>query len=420
MIARARVAPSLSLGVLILTMLAIPDQRARGQAVERGQWENILKLVSADVEKNFYDPRLKGLDWAALTEETRKRINTLDDTGQMILAVSALLSQLQDSHTYFVPPRLTAQADFGFKARAYGNDVRVYEIKKKGPAEKAGLRVGHAILVLNGVPLDRHNLREVLRLVTRVVPARTLELQVAFPGEPPGTVRIPARLITTQEYQYLGSVWRVVDEQRARDVHVNFSHKEHGNGVLYVSIPTFTASPDVTYSVISRARPAKALILDLRGNAGGWMETTLTFLGFFSDKPELLARRVSRTGSQDLTIKPRNPGFQGSIIVLVDSDTASAAELVSRYLQFSHKAVVLGDVTRGMVSEGQIIEGKIGARFVTYFATVVTSATLVMPDGEELEGRGVIPNVHCIPSAEDLVRGADPCLDKATALATGK
>jgi carboxyl-terminal processing protease len=371
------------------------------------------------VQKNFYDPQLKGLDWAALVEETRQRINTSNDAGQMLLAVSALLSQLQDSHTYFVPPRLTAQADFGFKARAYGNDVRVYEITKKGPAEKAGLQAGQTILSLNGVPLDRHNLRLVLRLVTRVVPARTLELQVASPGAQPLSVRIPARLITTREHQYLDSVWRVVDEQRARDVHVNFSHREYGSAVSYVGIPSFTASPDVTYSEISRARHAHALILDLRGNAGGWEQTMMTFMGFFTEVPDVLARRVSRSETQDLTIKPRNSGFRGSIIVLVDSDTASAAELATRYLQLSHKAVVVGDVTSGMVSQGRVIQEKIGARWVMSFATVVTTAKLVMPNGEELEGRGVVPDVPCLPSPEDLVRGVDPCLDKAIALAKG-
>ena len=89
---------------MLLTAFGVIAQQASAQSVERGVWEDILKLVSADVEKNFYDPQMKGLDWAALTEETRERIRTSSNTGQMILAVSALLSRLQDSYTYFVPP----------------------------------------------------------------------------------------------------------------------------------------------------------------------------------------------------------------------------------------------------------------------------------------------------------------------------
>ena len=402
---------------LLLSAFAMLAQPALAQNVERGEWEDILRLVSADVQKNFYDAQMKGLDWAALTEETRVRISTSNNTGQMILAVSALLSRLQDSHTYFVPPRLTTQADFGFKARAYGNDVRVSEVTNKGPADKAGLRVGEAITSLNGVPVDRRNVRELLRIVTTLAPSPVLDLAVASSGAQPRTVHIPAHLITTQGHQYLDSVWRVADQQRARDIHVNFSHRDYENGVSYVGIPSFTASPEITYSEISRAKHAHALVLDLRGNGGGWEETLTAFLGFFADQPSVLAKKVSRFQSQDWMIKPGNSGFSGSVIVLVDSDTASAAELAARYLQLSHKATILGDLTSGMVNQGHIVEGKIGARFVLAFAVVVTSARLVMPNGEELEGHGVIPDVGCVPTQEDLVREVDTCLDQGIALA---
>ncbi len=417
MIAKAKNPFLLKLILLVLTAFATLAPQGLAQSVERGEWEDILKLVSADVQKNFYDPQMKGLNWAKLTEETRERIKNSNNAGPMILAVSALLARLQDSHTYFVPPPLTAQADFGFSARAYAEEVRVYEITKKGPAEKAGLRVGDRILSLNGVPVDRSDVREVLRLVTRVVPATALDVAIASSGPQPQAIHILARMITKQENQYLDSVWRVADQQRARDIHVNFAHKEYENGLSYVGIPGFTAPPDLTYSEINKARHAKVLILDLRGNRGGWEETLTAFLGFFTDQPDVLARRVSRSQSQDWMIKPRNSEFRGSIVVLVDSDTASAAELAARYLQLSHKAVVLGDRTSGMVNEGHIIQEKIGARFVMPFAAVVTSAKLVMPNGEELEGRGVIPDAQCVPTQEDLFGDLDSCLDRAVALA---
>jgi len=234
MIAKAKNPFLLKLILLVLTAFATLAPQGLAQSVERGEWEDILKLVSADVQKNFYDPQMKGLNWAKLTEETRERIKNSNNAGPMILAVSALLARLQDSHTYFVPPPLTAQADFGFSARAYAEEVRVYEITKKGPAEKAGLRVGDRILSLNGVPVDRSDVREVLRLVTRVVPATALDVAIASSEPQPQAIHILARMITKQENQYLDSVWRVADQQRARDIHVNFAHKEYENGLSYV------------------------------------------------------------------------------------------------------------------------------------------------------------------------------------------
>src|SRR5260370_39246927 len=109
--------------------------------VERGRMEAILTLVSKDVQKNFYDPTLKGLDWSALTEQARQRIRSADHVGAMIGAISALLYQLRDSHTVFYPAGTNgSRAIYGFKAHPFADEVLVYELEKGGPAAKAGLQ----------------------------------------------------------------------------------------------------------------------------------------------------------------------------------------------------------------------------------------------------------------------------------------
>jgi carboxyl-terminal processing protease len=182
-------------------------------------------------------------------------------------------------------------------------------------------------------------------------------------------------------------------------------------------VPSFNASPELTYSELNKARHADLLILDLREDIGGWEDSLTALSSFFINQPDLLAKKISRTQSQDWIIKPRDSGFHGSIIVLVDSASASASELAARYLQATHKAVVIGDVTSGRVNQGQLFMEKIGARFVMPFASYVTTAKVVMADGDVLEGRGVIPDVQCVPTPDELIRGVDPCLEKAIALA---
>ena len=402
--------------VMIAAFTTIPKPSS-GQNVQRGQWEDVLKQVSVDVQKNFYDPGMKGLDWSALTDETRQRIQASSNVGQMILAISSLLDRLQDSHTYFIPPPLTSYSDFGFRAKAYGDDVRVYKVEKKGPADKAGLQVGDTILSINGVTVDRNNVHEILRIVTSLAPATAMDLVLVPSGAQARTLHIPSHSIPTQPHQYIDSVWRVADMQRALDARIDFSHKEYEGDVFYIAIPSFRASPEVVYSEIEKARRARALVLDLRSNGGGLAETVAEFLGFFTDHPTVAAKIVSRSQTQDWTVKPRDSGFSGSTVVLVDSNTGSGAEVVARYLQLSGKAIVVGDSTSGMVNEGQLVRGKIGAGFVMPFATMVTTARLVMSNGEELEKHGVIPDEKCIPTAQDMIQGADPCLDKALALA---
>jgi C-terminal processing protease CtpA/Prc len=86
---------------------------------ERRRAEQILNLVSKDVQNNFYDDALKGLDWPALMEQARQRIRSAEELGQMHGAISALLYQLHDSHTVFIPPKRKIKAVCGFKAKPF-------------------------------------------------------------------------------------------------------------------------------------------------------------------------------------------------------------------------------------------------------------------------------------------------------------
>jgi hypothetical protein len=90
---------------------------------ERRRAEQILNLVSKDVQNNFYDDALKGLDWLALTEQARQRIRSAEELGQMHGAISALLYQLHDSHTVFIPPKRKIKAVYGFKAKPFANNI---------------------------------------------------------------------------------------------------------------------------------------------------------------------------------------------------------------------------------------------------------------------------------------------------------
>src|SRR5690348_10991616 len=75
---------------------------------ERGRMEDIMDVVAKDIEKHFYDPRLKGVDWKAITERARQRIRQADHLGDMLGAISSVPYQLNDSHTVFIPPGRSA------------------------------------------------------------------------------------------------------------------------------------------------------------------------------------------------------------------------------------------------------------------------------------------------------------------------
>ena len=127
---------------------------------------------------------------------------------------------------------------------------------------------------------------------------------------------------------------------------------------------------------------------------------------------------ISREKPHALTVKP-NPrdGYTGKLIVLVDSRSASAAEIFARTVQLKGRAKVLGDVSSGNTMQAQhdvfFDQGPLRA---VYFVSV-TIGDLIMPDGHSLEGIGVTPDEILLPTAADLANGRDPVMAQAAALA---
>jgi len=126
--------------VLFVNSIVFPVE---GQSVgyERSRAKSILKQVSKNIEKNFYDPELHGLNWKELTDQTRERIEGANSVNEMLTAIFSLVDKLQDSHTVFLPPERVATPQFGFTAKAFGQEIRIYELNEDGPAAKAGFVV---------------------------------------------------------------------------------------------------------------------------------------------------------------------------------------------------------------------------------------------------------------------------------------
>jgi hypothetical protein len=87
--------------LLVILLACCVASYSENIKAERRRAEQILNLVSQDVQNNFYDQTLKGLDWSALTEQARQRIRSAEELGEMNGAISALLYHLHDSHTVF-------------------------------------------------------------------------------------------------------------------------------------------------------------------------------------------------------------------------------------------------------------------------------------------------------------------------------
>jgi C-terminal peptidase prc len=375
---------------------------------ERGRMEDIMDVVARDIQKNFYDPSLKGVDWKAITERARQRVRQADHLNDMLAAISSVPYQLNDSHTYFIPPGRWVSVDYGFEAEPFGKDILVYKMKKDSPAINAGVQLGDKIVAMGGFAAKRENFFEMVRYFEILSPATELTLVVVRGNEPPRSIKIPAKV----EYRNLrdyNEIRRIIDVQEPI-----YKHRDYDGNVGYLKLRAFMLSAFDVDSMVKKVKSSSSVIIDLRGNGGGAIETLSSLAGYFTDQPYEMANEVARDKAEALRVKPQHPKITVPVFVMVDNASASASEMFARDMQIRKRATVIGDTSGGRVNKAKIFWEYVGG---FYFGTEIAVSRVVMENGDELENHGVTPDEFCIPTAQDLHQEKDPCLDLALELA---
>jgi C-terminal processing protease CtpA/Prc len=191
---------------------------------------------------------------------------------------------------------------------------------------------------------------------------------------------------------------------------------EVSDKLLIWKMPQFDMTVDDVRNEIDRVKKWPAVVLDLRNNGGGAVETLEGMIGAFVGEKTKIGDVKSREPQRPITSKKAGPAYPGALVVLVDSGSASASELFARMMQLTQRAKVLGDRTSGSVMESRVYDHMIGDNSGIFFGSSITIADIIMPDGKSLENAGVVPDEVLLPTAEDLASGRDPVLARAASL----
>jgi carboxyl-terminal processing protease len=387
---------------------------------DRAQAQEMLKTVVSDVGQFYYDPKLLGTDWDARVRKAKEVIANATTVQAATLEIAAVLESLNDSHTYFLPPRYSILVDYGWEFQMLGDRCYVTHVKAGSDAEVKGLRPGDEVMMINGVMPTRENIWK-MQYKLYLYPQYAPRVGLFDPSSKKiRKVDVAAKVWETQSVR--NKIW-----DKHEDMFSTLGGEElrHGSrihsqqidpGLMILKIPEFNQTDLAIENLLDSASKHQALIMDLRGNPGGSVSVLKNWVrGVFPDDVKI-ADRVWRgkTEAEVAKGKPRHI-FSGKLIVIVDSDSKSAAEHFARVVQIEKRGIVLGDRTSGMTMEGKLHVHP--GRF-TYGATV-TRAELVMKDGKSLERLGVTPDETIIPVASDLANGRDPVLARAVELAGG-
>ncbi|MHB8216741.1 MAG: S41 family peptidase [Candidatus Sulfotelmatobacter sp.] len=384
--------------------------------IERDQTQSMLRAIASDVKKHYYDPTLHGLDWDRSVREAQTRIDQAGDIGQALSEIAALLDLLKDSHTFLLPPARYNRYDYGWEALTIGAHCYVTQVRPGSDAAAKGVTHGDEILTVNGFAPTKKNLIRMEYLLHVLRPQPALRLELRAPDGKARTVDVATKIIQGNQAKDASGGEDVWGKEQTIESMKVWRHKrteDMGDQLMILKLPVFFYTPAEIESIIGKARRHSALIIDLRGNGGGSVEVLSLLLGRMFDHDVKIADRVGRSVRSPQIAKSASPHFDGKLIVLVDSRSASAAELFARVVQIEKRGTVVGDVSSGQVMEAKHYIDREGVYSVLFYGASITDADLIMTDGRSLEGVGVTPDQTILPTATDLAVGHDPVLARA-------
>ena len=399
--------------LILVVALASPLVGAQQiSKLDRGRAEEILKLAVKEVKKHYYDPTLHGFDIDAREQQAMTRIANSQSLGQALTAIGWTLDGLNDSHTVFIPPIRTMHVDYGWQMQMIGNDCYVTRVKPGTDAEKKGLKAGDQVLSVNGFTILRGDFQKFEYVFYLLRPLPEMELKVRSPEGAERTL-----MIKSGQYQETRDMnhWDL-DQYLREGMEENRNVFYETDDVLFLKLKSFEEDEKQVNEVLGELHNKKAVLLDLRGNPGGAVDVLARVLGDFFDHKVKIGDRVGREKQKPQFTETSRDPYSGKVVVLVDSHSASAAEIFARVMQLEKRGTVVGDRSEGMVMEARYYDYHPGAEDVFFFGLEITDADIIMSDGKSLEGHGVAPDELVLPTAKDLAAGRDPALARGAAL----
>lgn len=393
-----------------------PPQAQPFSDFERQRAIQMLGNVAADVKKHYYDPKFHGLDWDARIQQAKERIQKSTSQNAALSHIAGALDSLNDSHTFFLPPSRPYVHDYGFQYEMIGDRCFLTRVRPQSDAEAKGVKPGDEILAINGFAPARDNIWQVEYVFNVLRPLLALRLDLRNPAGVTRQVEVQAKFREVRHTKDLtgGDIWDLFREGETYRHQMRARVAEVGDDLMILKLPTFDFSQTQIEGMINRARKHATLVVDLRENGGGSVDTLKYLLSGVFDKEVKIGDRVRRneTKPEIDKIHFHNP-FTGKLVVLVDSKSASASEIFARIVQIERRGVVMGDHSSGSVMEAVHYSYRAGMGITTFFGASITDADIVMTDGKSLEHVGVTPDETSTPTAQDLANGRDPVLAHA-------
>jgi carboxyl-terminal processing protease len=386
---------------------------------DRNRGVVMLQLMKDYLKEYYYDPAYHGMDVDARFKAAEEKINQAGSLGQIMGVIAQTLAELNDSHTFFVPPPRPVDVDYGWKMQIIGAACFVVAVKSGSDAEAQGLKPGDEVLTLDGFKPTRDNIWKMEYSFNVLRPQPGKHIVVRTPDGQQRDLALKAKVEKRPKQVNITEYYNAINDEEEDEKKLP-RYFDAGDALIW-KLREFGLTESKVDDMMKKAHDKKALILDLRGNGGGYETTLKRLVGYVFDHEINIGLAKSRKESKAVKAKTRGEkSFKGQLFVLIDSNSGSAAELFARVVQLEKRGLVLGDRSAGAVMRSIFRPGLLGdmssGNMIPYGASV-TDSEVILSDGKSLEHVGVMPDETVLPTAADLAAKRDPVIARAAALA---
>ncbi|OGG73091.1 hypothetical protein A3A38_00430 [Candidatus Kaiserbacteria bacterium RIFCSPLOWO2_01_FULL_53_17] len=317
--------------------------------------------------------------------------------------IQGLAESLGDPYTFYLPPveQKQFEEDLSGNFEGVGMEIAIRDeiltvvAPLKGtPAERAGLKPEDKILKIDDMNTRGMDITTAVSHI-RGPKGSQVTLLVAREGwTEPQEIKVTRDVINIP----------VLESERRDD------------GIFVISLHNFTAnSPQLFRDALRQFvdSGSSRLILDLRGNPGGYLEAAVDMASWFLPTGRIVVTEDYAGHSGNIDHRSRGYDIFNQnlkMVILVDKGSASASEILAGALRHYKKARLVGTVTfgKGSVQELVPITENTGLK--------ITVARWLMPDGVQIPQDGITPDIEVKITEEEVKAGKDPQMEKAVEL----
>ena len=367
----------------------------QSQKMREGKKFNIVNQETGKQPEIDFSPF-----WTTWNAVTSKYVSNKDLDGQKMVwgAVEGMVKSLGDPYSVFFPPQEnkefkdTIRGDFGgvgMEIGVKGGGIVVISPLKRTPAERAGIKAGDKILKIGEKTTLDMTAEEAARLI-RGEKGTAVKLLILPKGEE-----------ATKEITLIRDtiIVPILDTE------------EKPGGIFLIKLYSFSGNSTNEFRNALREFIYSGngkMIIDLRGNPGGFLESAVETSSWFLPVGKIVARE--KFGNEEETLF-RSKGYNIfnnlSLAILVNEGSASASEIMAGALKEHGVAKLVGVKTFGKGSVQELIE------ITPQTSLKITIAKWLTPNGVSISDQGLEPDFKVETTKKDLELENDPQMEKA-------